>query len=105
MVNFVLVYKPYTVSRESEHKWTMYQNICVFKKVIASKKGNNVNMDNKCLELYPATISTISTSAIIYVITTIIVTIFTYLTEAHLGLDGRYERYKLLLKVSTSAMK
>ena len=74
MVNFVLVYKPYTISRESEHYWTMYKNISLFKKVIASKKGNTTTV-----KLYPATISTISTSAIIYVTTTIIVTIFTYL--------------------------
>ena len=74
MVDFVLIYKPYTISRESEHKWTMYKNISLFKKVIASKKGNTTTV-----KLYPATISTISTSAIIYVTTTIIVTIFTYL--------------------------
>lgn len=74
MVNFVLVYKPYTISRESEHYWTMWKNIRVFKQVIAAKKGNTTTV-----KLYPATISTISTSAIIYVITTILVTIFTYL--------------------------
>ena len=73
MVNFVLVYKPYTISRESEHYWTMYKNIRVFKQVIATKNSNNVNMDNECLELNT---HTNSTSAIT---TTIIVTIFTYL--------------------------
>lgn len=73
MVNFVLVYKPYTISRESEHKWTMYKNICVFKNVIATKNSNNVNIDLQCLKLNT---HTNSTSAIT---TTIIVTIFTYL--------------------------
>ena len=76
MVDFVLIYKPYTISRESEHYWTMWKNIRVFKQVIATKNSNNVNMDNECLELNT---HTNSTSAIIYVTTTIIVTIFTYL--------------------------
>ena len=74
MCNFTLIYKPYTISRESEHYWTMWKNIEVFERVLASKKGNTTTV-----KLYPATISTISTSAIIYVTTTIIVTIFTYL--------------------------
>ena len=73
MVNFILVYKPYTISRESEHYWTMWKNMCVFKKVIATKNSNNVNMDTVYLKLNT---HTNSTSAIT---TTIIVTIFTYL--------------------------
>lgn len=73
MVDFVLVYKPYTISRESEHYWTMYKNISLFKKVIATKSSTTVSMDNECLELNT---HTNSTSAIT---TTIIVTIFTYL--------------------------
>ena len=73
MCNFTLIYKPYTVSRESEHYWTMWKNISLFKKVIATKNSNNVNMDIPFLKLNT---HTNSTSAIT---TTILVTIFTYL--------------------------
>lgn len=89
MVNFTLIYKPYSTTMESEHYWTMWKNIRVFKKVIATKNSNNVNMDNECLELNT---HTNSTSAIT---TTILVTIFTYLIV----------RSKRLLKLSTSIQK
>ena len=90
MVDFVLIYKPYTVSRESEHYWTMYKNICVFKRVLAAKTTNSgaktttAHTDDKG-----------SAMAIANPMTTIIVTIFTYLIV----------RYKLMLKVLTANMK
>ena len=86
MVNFVLIYKPYTISKEREHRWTMYKNMCVFKKVLAAKcstttNSTTANMDIPYLKLYPVTISY---SAIIYVITTILVAIVTHLLGRYL---------------------
>ena len=81
MVNFVLVYKPYTISREREHRWTMWKNMCVFKKVLATKCSTTTNMDTPYLKL---TTRTISMSAIIYVITTILVAIVTHLLVRYL---------------------
>ena len=85
MVNFTLIYKPYTISREREHYWTMWKNMCVFKKVLAAKcstttNSTTLNIATPCLKLYPATISY---SAIIYVITTILVAIVTHLLVRH----------------------
>lgn len=74
MCNFVLIYKPYTISRESEHYWTMYKNICVFKRVLAAKTTNS---DAKTTTAH--TVDKGSAMAIANPMTTILVTIFTYL--------------------------
>ena len=64
----------------------MYKNMCVFKRVLATKNSTTTNsttanMDIPYLKLYPATISY---SAIIYVITTILVAIVTHLLVRYL---------------------
>lgn len=93
MVNFTLIYKPYTISRESEHYWTMYKNMCVFKRVLAAKTTNS---DAKTTTAH--TVDKGSAMAIANPMTTILVTIFTYLIV-------QYERCKLMLKVSTAAIR
>lgn len=72
MVNFVLVYKPYITTMESEHYWTIWKNMCVFKRVLANK----TNTTTTTVKLHSVTISY---SAITYVTTTVLVTILTYL--------------------------
>ena len=84
MVNFQLVYKPYSISKETEHEWTMYRNMKVFERVLADKNSNNVNMDTQYLKLHSVTIEY---SAIIY-LTNTIVTIVTHLIER----NKQYER-------------
>lgn len=81
MVNFVLVYKPYTISRESEHRWTMYKNMCVFERVLAAKTTNS---DAKTTTAHTYNNRAIITTILTHfsysaITTTIIVTIFTYL--------------------------
>ena len=81
MVDFVLVYKPYTVSRESEHYWTMWKNIRVFERVLAAKTTNS---DAKTTTAHTYNNRAIITTILTHfsysaITTTILVTIFTYL--------------------------
>ena len=81
MCNFTLIYKPYTISRESEHYWTMYKNICVFERVLAAKTTNS---DAKTTTAHTYNNRAIITTILTHfsysaITTTILVTILIYL--------------------------
>lgn len=81
MCDFVLIYKPYTISRESEHRWTMYKNMCVFERVLAAKTTNS---DAKTTTAHTYNNRAIITTILTHfsysaITTTILVTILIYL--------------------------
>ena len=81
MVDFVLVYKPYTISKESEHYWTMWKNIRVFERVLAAKTTNS---DAKTTTAHTYNNRAIITTILTHfsysaITTTILVTILIYL--------------------------
>lgn len=81
MVDFVLIYKSYTISRESEHYWTMWKNIEVFERVLAAKTTNS---DAKTTTAHTYNNRAIITTILTHfsysaITTTILVTILIYL--------------------------
>ena len=81
MCNFTLIYKPYTISRESEHYWTMWKNIEVFERVLAAKTTNS---DAKTTTAHTYNNRAIITTILTHfsysaITTTILVTILIYL--------------------------